>query len=111
MTTEQAAEARQKPLRLWPGILAVVLQWLTWLVLPIVAPEAMLYAVLAGVFGGGLAVVLLLALTLRYDWLIRTTATREADHRNASSVDLSFRRGRLYVLAGQENTDSAGWIQ
>jgi len=29
----------QKPLRLWPGVVAVALQWLAWLVLPAVVPE------------------------------------------------------------------------
>ena len=41
-----------KPLRLWPGVVAVALQWLARFVLPIVVPEAALYGVLAGVFGG-----------------------------------------------------------
>lgn len=38
----------QKPVRLWPGILAVALQWLVRYVIPIVIPEAMA----PGVFGG-----------------------------------------------------------
>jgi len=29
----------RKPLRLWPGVVAVALQWLGWLVLPAVVPE------------------------------------------------------------------------
>jgi outer membrane protein assembly factor BamB len=59
MTTSQTAQpAGQKPLRLWPGVLAVVLQWLALFALPLVVPEATIYGILAGVFGGGLAVVL-----------------------------------------------------
>ncbi len=46
----------QKPLRLWPGVVAVVLTWLVRFGLPLVAPEALEYSVLAG-FVGGLAVV------------------------------------------------------
>jgi outer membrane protein assembly factor BamB len=58
MTTAQTQErAHRKPLRLWPGVLAVVLQWLAWLVLPKVVPEAAFYGILGGVFGGGLAVL------------------------------------------------------
>src|SRR5260370_7299177 len=42
----------QKPLRLWPGVLIVVLQWLVRFVVPLVEPEAAGFAVLGGVFGG-----------------------------------------------------------
>ncbi len=48
--------ARQ-PLRLWPGVVAVVLQWLSWLVLPIFAPDAAGLGMIVAVAGGGLAVV------------------------------------------------------
>ncbi len=41
----------QKPLRLWPGVVIVALQWLAWLGLPIVVPEATLYGVLGGLIG------------------------------------------------------------
>jgi outer membrane protein assembly factor BamB len=59
ITTSQTAQlAPPKPLRLWPGVLAVVLQWLSWLVLPAVVPEAKLYGMLGGILGGGLAVIL-----------------------------------------------------
>jgi outer membrane protein assembly factor BamB len=50
--------ARQKPLRLWPGIVIVVLQWLFWFVIPIVVSDPI--ALVIGFFGGllgGLAVV------------------------------------------------------
>src|SRR6516164_8257047 len=32
--TQTDAPPGRKPLRLWPGVLAVALQWLAWLVLP-----------------------------------------------------------------------------
>src|SRR6516165_1474083 len=75
MTTAQTdVPAKLKPLRLWPGVLIVVLQWLAWLVLPKVVPEAALYAMLAGVFGGGLAVVLWWLFFSRSPWLERVGA-------------------------------------
>jgi outer membrane protein assembly factor BamB len=44
--------ARRKPLRLWPGVIAVVLQWLVWLVVPLVVPDAGMLAALGGLVGG-----------------------------------------------------------
>ena len=46
----------QKPLRLWPGVVIVMLQWLFRFGVPIVVPEATLFGVIAGLIGG-LAVV------------------------------------------------------
>jgi outer membrane protein assembly factor BamB len=63
----------KKPLRLWPGVLAVVLQWLAWFVLPIVVPGAMLYSVLGEVFAG-LVVVLWWLFFSRAPWLERVGA-------------------------------------
>ena len=53
MTTSLTGPATpRKPLRLWPGVVAVVLLWLARLVLPIVMPDAPAYGILAGLFGG-----------------------------------------------------------
>jgi outer membrane protein assembly factor BamB len=50
--------ARQKPLRLWPGVVAVVLQWLIWFGVPIVVSGTMAgYIGAFGGFIGGLVVV------------------------------------------------------
>ena len=46
----------QKPLRLWPGVAIVVVQWLARFVVPVFAPEAMVVGIGLGLFGG-LAVV------------------------------------------------------
>lgn len=49
---------RQRPLRLWPGVVIVVLQWLAWLGLPIVASGIIAsYIGASGRLFGGLAVV------------------------------------------------------
>lgn len=62
--------AERKPFRLWPGVLAVVLQWLGWSVLPRVAPEATIFGVAAGVLGG-LVIVGWWLLFSRAPWLER----------------------------------------
>ncbi len=59
MANEQTDEPNpQKLLRLWPGVVAVVLQWLAFYVVPIVAPgQVAAYVAPLGVLFGGLAVV------------------------------------------------------
>jgi outer membrane protein assembly factor BamB len=57
MTIAQTVEpAPQKPLRLWPGVVIVMLQWLVRFGVPRVVPEALEFGVLGGVLGG-LAIV------------------------------------------------------
>jgi outer membrane protein assembly factor BamB len=49
----------QKPLRLWPGIVIMIIQWLIRFVLPVVAPSdtALIVAVFGGMAGGLLIVI------------------------------------------------------
>lgn len=55
---KQADEpTRQKSLRLWPGVVIVVLQWLARFVVPIFGTDATIYGIFIGVFGGGLAIL------------------------------------------------------
>ena len=42
----------RKELRLWPGVAAVVVQWLLWMGAPMVTPDAALVAVAGGLLGG-----------------------------------------------------------
>jgi outer membrane protein assembly factor BamB len=62
-----------KPLRLWPGVVAVVLQWLLWVVVPRVAPEAAIFAVL-GAVACGLVVVVWWLFFSRAPWAERVGA-------------------------------------
>ncbi len=55
--TQEGERNRAQQLRLWPGAVAVTLQWLLWFVVPIVAPEATAYGMIGGIVGGGLAVL------------------------------------------------------
>jgi len=58
MTNAQTNECTPpRPLRLWPGVVAVALQWLAFLVVPMVVPGAGGTAILGGVAGGLLVVV------------------------------------------------------
>jgi hypothetical protein len=53
MTIAQTDQStRQKPLRLWPGLVIAMLQLLAWAVLPVVAPDAGAFAAIGGVVGG-----------------------------------------------------------
>ncbi len=46
-----------KKLRLWPGIVAVILQWLIWYVIPIIEPSTIATGVFGGLVGGLLVIV------------------------------------------------------
>ena len=58
MTFPQEVEHnRQRPLRLWPGVVAVALQWFLWLAVPMIVPEAAALSMAATLLGGTLAVL------------------------------------------------------
>jgi len=63
----------RKPLRLWPGVVAVVLQWVLWLVLPIVSRDTAIVAAL-GAIALGLAVVVWWLFFSRAPWAERVGA-------------------------------------
>jgi outer membrane protein assembly factor BamB len=70
---EETIPLKRKPLRLWPGVVAVALQWLLRFVVPMVVPEAAMIAVLGGLAGGLLVVVWWLFFS-RAPWLERVGA-------------------------------------
>ena len=51
MPLTQEVERPREPIRLWPGVVAVTLQWLVRYGTPIVAPDAILVAMLGGLAG------------------------------------------------------------
>ena len=58
MTDPRAAEpALPFPLRFWPGVVVVVLQWLVRFALPVVVPEGLVVSLLGGLVGGLLVLV------------------------------------------------------
>ena len=52
MTNSENESTPAKPLRLWPGVALVVLQWVAWLGVPRLLPDAAMYGVLAGLAAG-----------------------------------------------------------
>ncbi|MEM7351479.1 MAG: PQQ-binding-like beta-propeller repeat protein [Acidobacteriota bacterium] len=67
------ATSPRKPLRLWPGVITVALQWLTLLALPILAPDARIAGILAP-FAAGLVVVVWWVFFSRALWSERVGA-------------------------------------
>ncbi|MEM7352660.1 MAG: PQQ-binding-like beta-propeller repeat protein [Acidobacteriota bacterium] len=61
------AASETKPLRLWPGVVIVALQWLARFVIPAFAPDFLLYGVMGGLVGG-LLIVLWWAFFSRAPW-------------------------------------------
>jgi outer membrane protein assembly factor BamB len=80
MSTEQTRDAIPKPLRLWPGVVLVIVQWVVRFVLPVVAPDATLFGWRPGLlplFGGivcGLAILVWWLLFSRANWTERVGA-------------------------------------
>jgi hypothetical protein len=57
VTPTQPVTPTPKPLRLWPGVLAVTLQWFLRFVLPLIWADSLLYSVLGGL-AFGLVIIL-----------------------------------------------------
>src|SRR5688572_22900648 len=52
MTPTQERSGSGVQLRLWPGVAAAVLQWLLWLVVPLVLPDYWIFGLLGAVLCG-----------------------------------------------------------
>ena len=72
-TLETALAPPRKPIRVWPGVIAVVLQWLGWFVVPAIFPQAAIVALFSGVIGG-LAILVWWLLFSRAPWIERIAA-------------------------------------
>lgn len=71
MTTTSSADGRsRKPLRLWPGVVILVLQWVVRFLVPAVWPDLMVYGLMGGAVGG-LAIVLWWVFFSRAPWVER----------------------------------------
>jgi hypothetical protein len=51
MTVTQEGEPTREPIRLWPGVVAVTLQWIIRFGLPLVSPDAIVFALIGGLVG------------------------------------------------------------
>lgn len=72
-TIETALATPRKPIRVWPGVIAVTLQWLGWFVVPAIFPGAPIVALLSGVIGG-LVILVWWLLFSRAPWIERIAA-------------------------------------
>ncbi len=63
----------RKTLRVWPGVVMVIVQWLAWFVVPFFLPDALLYAMLGGLLCA-LAIVLWWLFLSRAPWYERVGA-------------------------------------
>ena len=70
MPNTSGKEPSHKPLRLWPGIVAVAVQWLGMFVVPSLAPDIGMTAFVAGI-AGGLGVLLWWLFLSRAAWVER----------------------------------------
>ena len=83
--TQEGVRNRGQQLRLWLGVVIVILQLLTRLGLPVVAPEKTIFGVLAGPIGG-LAVLLWWLLLSRAYWAERLGAVGGDRRRDVRDV-------------------------
>ena len=98
----------RKPIRLWPGVVIVIVQWLLWFVLPVVVPDAVLIGSIGGV-GLGMAVVVWWVFFSRAPWSERlgaivlmiaaVVATQPLLHKSIQTA-INGRMFLFYVIPG-----------
>jgi len=71
--TQTGEQRREQHLRVWPGVVAVVLQWFGFFVLPVLMPDALIYGIF-GALGCGVVVLLWWVFFSRAPWLERLGA-------------------------------------
>jgi outer membrane protein assembly factor BamB len=89
-----------RPLRLWPAVAAVVLQWLLWLVIPLLFPDLAGAGLLAGM-ACGLVVLIWWLFFSRAPWLERIAALGvmvAAVWATRAIVDLSIANGMMGLM-------------
>ncbi|MEM8959943.1 MAG: PQQ-binding-like beta-propeller repeat protein [Acidobacteriota bacterium] len=69
-----SVDSSVRPLRVWPGVVIVVFQWLVRFGLPLFVPSAMAFAAFGGVFGGTLLILLWWLFFSRARWVERLGA-------------------------------------
>ena len=75
MAIQSEDSTPRKPVRLWPGVIGVVLQWLGWFVVPaVLPPEVAPYGMMGGFLGGVLTVVVWWLFFSRAPWSERLGA-------------------------------------
>ena len=106
MTITLNETTSRKPLRLWPGVVIVILQWLLAFGVPQVAPDAELFSLPIGLLGvlggvvGGLAVVIWWLLFSRAPWservgaivliVVAVSATRLTVHQSIAKAGMGM---------------------
>jgi outer membrane protein assembly factor BamB len=72
-TQQNAPSLPARPLRLWPGVVLVLVQWFMWIVLPSIAPEALLVGTIGGLLAAPLIILWWVGFS-RAPWLDRLGA-------------------------------------
>jgi outer membrane protein assembly factor BamB len=113
MTNAQTNEPTpRKPLRLWPGVVAVIVQWLLFFVVPVVPvfpPEVTMLGAIGGLVGGAVAIVVWWVFFSRARWserlgaivlmIVAVMATRPFLHRSIQNGMMGMMI-YVYVIPG-----------